>query len=179
MSLRALLLLACVLGGCRIDPVRTGPVDPLGTFEVQMTYGENGCFGDWPAEGTVLSAVQLTVSDAGDRLMGAIDGAVGVYIALVLGTRDLLGEVDRGHLVLRLDGRYSAELVGCAFVYGLDVDAIIAGDAIEGAVSFTRRLPDTDLCDPARCTSTLRFTGRRIPPVDAPLGDASSDAGTD
>lgn len=159
----------------RIDAVRTRPIEPTGTWELQLTYEENGCFTDWPAEGTVLSAVELVVTrDELGRVLGRIEGVLGAYVALVLGTRDLLGEVASGRLRLRLDGRYSSELVGCAFVYGMDLDGIVDGDAIEGTVTFTRRLPETSLCDPARCTSRLSFRGRRRPAVDAGVMDAGA-----
>jgi hypothetical protein len=163
----------------RIDAIRTRPIDPTGTWELQLTYEENGCFNDWPAEGTVLSSVELVITrDELGRVLGRIEGVLGAYVALVLGTRDLLGEVASGHLRLRLDGRYSSELVGCAFVYGMDFDGIVDGDAIEGTVTFGRRLPDTPLCDPARCRSRLSFRGRRRPAIDAGAIDAGAiDAG--
>jgi hypothetical protein len=175
----AIALVALAASCARIDAVRTRPIDPTGTWELQLTYEENGCFNDWPAEGTVLSSVELVLTrDELGRVLGRVEGVLGAYVALVLGTRDLLGEISSGHLRLRLDGRYSSELVGCAFVYGMDLDGIVDGDAIEGPVTFGRRLPDTSLCDPARCRSRLSFRGRRRPATDAGVIDAGViDAG--
>jgi hypothetical protein len=181
----AVCLLACLLAspfaGCaRVDAVTSGPVDPTGTYEVQMAYGANGCGFDWQEEGALISGVEFSVRPGEvSGLQGEISGLVGLFIGIALGSNRLLGEVERGRLSMRLDGIFRTELAGCAFVNGIDLDAVIVGDAIEGTAIFRRRLPETDLCDPVRCESVLTFVGRRRPPVDGGMSDASLTDGGD
>jgi hypothetical protein len=177
-----LLVLMPLCGCARIDAVASGPVEAVGTYELQLVYRENGCGFSWPEEGRVLSGVELTVRPGeGAALEGEIGGAVGLFIGVSLGRNTLLGEIDHGRLLLRLDGRYSSELAGCAFVVGFDADTIVSGDDITGTLVFRRRLPESDLCDVARCESVMTFVGRRRPLVDASVSDAGvvEDALTD
>jgi len=125
------ILLALPLTSCGDDPA-----DFAGDFSVNITNRDNGCnFANW-TEGETASNIALTVTQDGNDVTATVEGLVGGYLNLVLGSNVFEGQGDGNHLDLTLYGTRSATEGNCTYTVNANLDAVLSGDLLEGQLHY-------------------------------------------
>lgn len=140
-------------------------VDASGEYTLAVTNGDNECGYDGWTEGEQSSGIPFLVTQDDDaNLTATIDGAAGVWVALILGSRMFEGEVSGSRLQLTLFGTNSYNEGGCTYTVNAEVLATLNDDALEGAISYRPSTNDSPDCGILNdCASVQEFNGTRPP----------------
>ena len=140
------------------------PPDVAGPYTVTVTNGANQCGFVGFMEGAVATGVALTVTQEAAAVTAAVEGPVGAFLDLALGSRTFEGEVDGSALALTLFGTTPFMLGGCTYTINGEVSATIDGDLIEGSAEYrpsTNGSPDCGVLE--TCVTAQQFNGTRPP----------------
>jgi len=156
------LTLAALAAGCGGGD----PADVAGDYTIALTNRENGCaFANWTVDSTA-SNIPVVVTQGEDRSQATavVNGAAGLYLDVLLGSRTYTGDVDGSHLDLILYGTNSATQGNCTYTVNSEIDAVLRGDVLEGDILYhasTNGSPDCGALE--NCTSRQEFNGTRPP----------------
>lgn len=156
----ALALVALGLGGC-------APADVAGNYTVAATNGENGCMVDSWTEGESSTNIPVTITQDGGDVSIVVDGIVGGFLNLGIGSNQFAGDVAGDRVSATLIGDNSYREGECAFTYTVDLDATVTGDVIEGSLEYrpvTNGHPDCGVLE--TCRNEQLFNGTRPPRAD-------------
>ncbi len=164
MKTITLLGFVCVFAvGCG-DDEPGAPVDVSGSYTVAVTAGDNGCeFDNW-MEGNSTPNIPLTMTQNGAEATADIEGLVGGWLDLVLGSSEYTGLVDGNHLELTLYGTTNGTTGNCTWTVNSTLDATLEGDFLEGELRNTKATNGNPDCTPFEgCVSRQSLNGTRPP----------------
>jgi hypothetical protein len=159
---RFIIATIAIAAGCGGD---NEPADVAGNYTMAITNRENGCnLQNWNV-GEMSTGIMVTVTQSGANATAIIEGGVGAYVELILGSRSFTGDV-RGHQIdLTLVGTRSATMGNCTYTYNAILDGHLDGDTLEGEISYTPQTNDQSDCAAFEgCASVQGFNGTRPPP---------------
>ncbi len=161
--MRNLLAFTLLLGACGGGD----PADVAGDYTVSLTSRENGCgFANW-TEGDTATGIPVVITQDAEEPSNAtavVNGAAGLYLDVVLGSRTYTGEVDGSSMHLTLFGTNSATQGNCTYTVNSEIDATLDGDVLEGDILYhtsTNSSPDCGTLE--GCESRQEFNGTRPP----------------
>jgi hypothetical protein len=159
-GLAACAALASLLAGCGGGT----PADVAGSYTIAVTNGVNGCnLAAWVV-GNSATNIGVTIAQDGGDATATIEGLTGAYVMVVLGSRVFTGEVRGAHLDLELIGTNPQTSGNCTYTYNAILDGSIAGDVIEGTITYTAATNDQSDCATIEaCESVQDFNGTRPP----------------
>jgi hypothetical protein len=140
------------------------PVDVAGAYTVTVTNGANECGFAGFTEGAVATGVPLTVAQEATAVTADVEGPVGTFLDLALGSRTFEGDIAGSELALTLFGTNPFMLAACTYTVNGEVSATIDGDLIEGSAQYrasTNGSPDCGVLE--TCVTTQQFNGTRPP----------------
>jgi len=155
-----LIALIAALAGCSDDL----PVDVAGTYAMNITNGDNGCeLQNW-TEGESSTGIPVVVVQNGADATARIDGVVGAYVELVLGSREFDGRVSGNAFDAELFGTRQGTQGGCAFTMNAELDSSLARDTLTGTISYIPKTNDHPDCGLLQtCRSVQMMNGLRAP----------------
>lgn len=146
-----------------VDAARP-PVDAAGSYTVSVTNGANACdFANWQV-GAVVTGVPLTITQDQADLTARIEGLIGSFLEVIIGSRVFQGEVTGDAVELTLFGTNAFTVGACTYTVNGTVRATVDGDVVEGALEYrpsTNGSPDCGVLD--GCSSEQLFNGTRPP----------------
>ena len=140
------------------------PADVEGEYSMQITNRENGCeFDDWEEDATTQN-VPITVEQDGSEVTAYIDGLVGGFVELVLGSRAFEGAVSGDTISLDLYGTRSLSEGNCTYTINATVTGTLSGNSLSGFIDYSPASNDNPDCESIEgCVSTQEFSGSRPP----------------
>jgi hypothetical protein len=140
------------------------PADVAGNYSINTTNGENGCaFQDWTV-GQQQSNIPFTIVQDGGDITGTIDGVIGAFVELRLGSRVFQGSVDGNELSMTLFGTNSTTAGSCSYTINAEANANVAGDVMTGTIRYTAATNGSPECGTIEnCVSVQEFNGSRPP----------------
>jgi hypothetical protein len=162
--MRAFTALAfVVLAGCGDD----GPANVAGVYAMNFTQGQNGCnLPGWMTGATLTNVeVDLNQVSGSSEVTGSVKGAVGIYVALILGTSDFSGRVSGNDLEVLLTSVKDPMVMGaCSYKQQLHLTGTLAGDIMTGTLDLTTLTNGSADCGALQnCHSLEMFNGSRAP----------------
>lgn len=134
-----------------------------GNWTVAVTNRDNGCaFANWEV-GNQASNIPVAITQEGSNVTATITGAVGGYVAFLLGSATFTGGVDGDALTLELFGRAQTQ-GNCSFSYNAVLIGDVDGDTMTGRIEYrgvTNNNPDCAAIE--GCVSFQEFNGTRPP----------------
>lgn len=156
--LSTILALAAALG-CGGDPA-----DVAGTYTVAVTNGDNGCmFQEWTV-GDSITGISVVITQDGSEATATVEGLIGAFLALALGSNEFSGDVDGSSLELTLLGTVPANQGNCTYTTNSTMTAELDGDVLQGQIAYefaTNENPDCFALE--RCVTLQNFNGTRPP----------------
>jgi hypothetical protein len=144
--------------------VGCAPADVAGNYTVSVTNGENDCgTSGWDPDAT-QSGIPVVITQDGDVVQVAVEGAVGVLLDLGVGSRLFNGTVGGSHIQGDLIGSVTSRQGECAYTYTLELDADLSGDVITGEIVYrpvTNHHADCGVLE--TCSNVQLFNGTRPP----------------
>jgi hypothetical protein len=157
----AILLPLLALGGCGSSDEFTA--DVAGNFTIAVTNGTSSCpFPNWK-EGDEASGIGFVITQDGQKAHGTVDGLVGGFVALGLGSAEFDGTIKGNSLTLTNYGQRPQQQGNCSFTYNAAVEGSQTGDTIEGTITYSTKTNGNPDCSAVECSATQRFSGSRPP----------------
>lgn len=140
------------------------PINVEGEYTVAVTNGDNGCeFDNWN-EGDSTPAIPVSITQSGAEATADIEGGVGLYLDVILGSSTLTGLVDGNHMELTLFGTTNGTTGNCTWTVNTTLDATLEGDFLEGALRSEKATNGNPDCAPIEgCASIQNLNGTRPP----------------
>jgi len=140
-----------------------GDANVEGTWSIAVTNRDNGCaLANWQV-GNQAANIPVEIVQEDSDVNATITGAVGGYVALVLGSNVFTGGVDGDALTLELYGR-AQQQGNCSFSYNAVLLGDVDGDTMTGRIDYrgvTNNNPDCAAIE--GCVSFQEFNGTRPP----------------
>lgn len=133
-----------------------------GNYSVNVTNGDNGCnIPNWTV-GAMSTNIPFTITQTGGNATGTLNGAVGAYASLVLGSNTFTGTVLGEAFDLKLFGTKSYTMNSCAYTVNAEVSGTINGNFIGGSIVYTPSTNGSPDCGTLNgCQSQQTFNGAR------------------
>jgi hypothetical protein len=162
MRIGASLIAFTLLAACGSDPA-----DVAGEYSISLTSRDNGCnFDNW-MEGDTASNIPITMTQSTEdpsMATAVVNGAAGVYLDVLLGSRTYTGDVDGSSLDLTLFGETTGMDGNCTFTVNSVLDATLDGDVLSGEIRYEKATNgNPDCADSEGCASRQEFNGTRPP----------------
>jgi hypothetical protein len=140
------------------------PADVEGHYSFVVTSRENECnFPGWTT-GEVSSPFNVTVNQQDESVSANVEGAVGGFLALWLGTNVYTGTIDGDDLQLQLLGTNEQTMGSCAFTYNSRIIGAADDDTLTGRVEYSADGDGDAACASIDgCISYQDFNGIRPP----------------
>src|SRR5262245_26373710 len=123
-----LLLTSC--GGD--DDFKSKPVDATGDYSVNLTSRANACnFPTWN-EGSSTAAIPFKITQSGSDFTGSIEGVVGAFVKLLLGSNTFQGTIDGKQLHATNFGTNSFKQGACTYTINMEMQGTLEGNALQG-----------------------------------------------
>ena len=155
------LLLLVVAGACSSTP----PANVAGQYTVAVTNRDNGCnLQNWTV-GQSAANIQVAITQNGSTADATVQGAVGGYLDIILGSHDFTGTIDGHHLSLTLFGTRTSNSGNCTWTYNANLEADLSGDVLTGTIDYSPKTNGNPDCTPTltTCASRQDFNGTRPP----------------
>lgn len=154
----AWILVGWLSTGCGTD------ANVEGNYTMAITNRDNGCsLANWTV-GAQSTGINILVTQEGDNVTATIQGLVGGYVALALGSAVYTGTIDGDELSLDLYGTRPQAMGNCAFTYNSAIEGVADGDTMTGRVEYraaTNGNPDCAAIE--GCLTYQDFNGTRPP----------------
>ncbi len=139
-------------------------VDVTGSYMLSVTSGDNGCnFSNWTS-GASTTGIPLTITESGGTVTATLGGAAGAYTSVILGSDQFIGTSSGDFVTLTLKGTRAGSMNGCAYTVNATVKASLAGDALQGTITYMPMTNNSTDCGVLNaCTSVQAFAGTRPP----------------
>ena len=140
------------------------PADVAGTYNVSITNRENTCgFADW-AEGAETTDVGFTINQNGKTVTGTVDGATGLWVEFLVGSRTFSGTVDGNMVHAEIIGTKQHSQGLCSYTVLVVMDSELVGNALQGEVVYTAKTNGNANCGVLEtCHARQEFSGSRPP----------------
>ena len=149
------------LGGCGSGDEFTSNV--AGNYTVAITNGASSCnFENW-MEGQETTGVGLAITQDGQKVHAALDGATALFFTLAFGSADFDGTIHGTSLTLTNYGERTASQGNCSYTYNATVEATQTGDSISGTITYATKTNGNPDCDAIECSASQEFNGSRPP----------------
>ncbi len=146
------------------DDFKSDPVDVSGSYSVSVTNKSNACaLQNW-TDGAQSNAIPVTMTQNGTSVTGTIDGLVGAYVKLVLGSNTFQGKVDGSTVNATNFGTSSYKQNNCTYTLNLEMNATLSGNSLQGTITYkpkTNASPDCGTLE--SCENIQEFAGSRPP----------------
>jgi phage-related protein len=143
----------------------SSPANVAGTYSVAVTNRDNGCnLMNWTV-GNSAANIGVTITQNGTQAIATVNGLVGGYLDVVLGSHELSGTVDGDHLSLTLFGTRTSSSGNCTWTYNANLEADLNGDILQGTIDYRPKTNGNPDCTQmlATCSSRQDFNGTRPP----------------
>lgn len=155
-------ILLALLAACGSDPA-----DVAGEYSISLTSRDNGCnFDNW-MEGDTATNIPITMTQSSEdpsMATAVVNGAAGLYLDVLLGSRTYTGEVDGSSMELTLFGETSGMEGNCTFTVNSTIDASLDGDVLSGELRYEKATNGNPDCAGSEgCVSRQDFNGTRPP----------------
>ena len=157
MDMRSLIwVIACAACG--------SPANVAGDYTVALTNHDNGCnLGNWTV-GNMLTNVDVTITQSGDKLTATVGGLAGAALDVGLGGHVYNGHVDGTDVDLDLFGTRSMNSGNCTFTYNSTIIGSLSVDTLSGEIHYTAATNGNPDCATLQgCLSVQSFNGVRPP----------------
>lgn len=174
MQRRTSLVLACLAicttAACSSgDALSTSPlVDASGTWSGTVTNQSNSCPGDFKV-GDTTSVVVSSTQD-GSRVTLKLQGGVGTVVSIFLGSDTFAGQISGDQIDASLLGTTTSTSGSCQYTWTANLNAKVAGDAMNGTVTYKPNPKSGDCSAIQSCSRVQSFSASRS------AADAGSDA---
>lgn len=140
------------------------PADLAGDYTIALTNRDNGCgFDNWQV-GNTAANIPLAVTQADSSMTAIVGGGAGVYLDVVLGSRNFVGEIDGDNFEATLYGTTTGQQGNCSFTVNATLDGTLSGDVITGVLRYEAATNGNPDCAPLTgCVSYQEFNGTRPP----------------
>lgn len=159
VTLAGLAAITAMLGGCSSEPV-----DVAGEYSLAVTNGQNGCnFSDW-VEGETSTNIPVSVIQDDTRVTAEVQGLVGGFLSLWLGTNVYDGDIDGSSLELILFGSNSTTTGNCTYTINSTLQAEFDNDVLSGQILYEAATNGNPDCVGLEgCATIQSFNGVRPP----------------
>jgi hypothetical protein len=142
------------------------PANVSGIYTVALTNRQNTCgtVADW-VEGEMTTDIKLDVMQDGADITGNVQGLVGAWLALLIGTADFEGTVHGSAFTLTAYGTKSSMQGNCTLTLNSIIDATLIGNSISGTVTYKPAISTNPDCAPYDCEAVQELSGSRPPPA--------------
>ena len=155
MTLPALLV-ACGQGA--------PPTDVSGDYTIAITNESDTCDTANFVEGDTSMNVPFVVTQEDENVTGAVGGAAGGYLDLLLGRHVFTGQVEHDAFELTLYGDRAASTGNCAYTVNATMEGGIDEDTISGDITYRPADNGNPDCGPVTdCSTVQHFEGTRAP----------------
>ena len=164
--MRTLSILVALLAGCGSG----SPADVAGNYTLAITNRDNGCnFMNWTV-GEMATNIGFTVTQTAEGdVSGIVNGVVGTYLTLVVGSNVFNGTVSGNDLDLTLVGSRAYMQGQCTYTLRATARASLDGDFLAGTIDYTTATNGHADCGTLEgCHSLQDFNGTRPPPGPPP-----------
>lgn len=140
------------------------PADIAGNYTINVTNGDNGCSLENWTVGDTASSIPFVITQTDDMATGEVQGLVGGYLTLVLGSMRFTGEVRGDQFEATLYGTRSGTRGMCAFTTNVHLFATLDGDYLEGTLTYSAETNGApDCAELETCENIQSFNGTRPP----------------
>lgn len=148
-----------VVAGCSGEPA-----DVAGNYSVAVTNGQNGCnFDNW-TEGEATANIPVVVTQDGVEVSAEVQGIVGGFLGLWLGSNVYTGEIDGNSLQLTLYGDNSTTVGNCTYTINSTMVADFDNDVLRGQLRYQAATNGNPDCAALQgCVTIQEFNGARPP----------------
>jgi hypothetical protein len=162
MTFRKLFVLAALSAACS----GSTPTNFAGTYTVTVVDNANQCgFANWTA-GNSTAGIPVTFTQDGTHAQLNVQGLVGTYLALVVGTSSFQGNVSGNTFTSEYIGAKSTAQGTCSYTVNVGVSATLdTNNVLSGTITYTP-VTNADLsCGPLNaCANTQTVSGTRTGP---------------
>lgn len=160
---RSLALLAPLAASLGCGSENEFTADMAGVYTLALTSRASTCpFPNW-REGESATNIGFTVAQSGADVHATVDGLVGAFVALALGTNQFDGTISGSDFSLTNYGTNPQTQGNCTFTYNAVAAGKLQGDAISGTITYSPATNDNPDCRNIQCSAVQDFSGTRAP----------------
>jgi len=141
------------------------PTNFAGTYSVTITDNANTCgFANW-TQGNTSAGIPITFTQDGSTAQLNIQGVVGAYLALVIGTSSIQGTVSGDTFTGEYLGTKTATQGTCSYTVNMKVSATLANNVLSGTLTYTPITNSDPTCGALNtCSNTQTVSGNKTGP---------------